>query len=750
MRGFALRMTLAMCLIVPIAAYAQQGPLPIDEDPLVRMPGTQHGQAQIEGPANCVTCHGSTADSPGQGFDWRGSMMGQSARDFLFWPAFAVAGQDSIWATGRPVAMDLCERCHFPEGWLEGRSDPPNASVMQGSDFDGVHCDFCHTMSDPFFADAHANLREPADAVNYWDETNASTTPSEDAREATFQADAEKSLDFGLFDGSAFFGQDLRPVEPGYTENGAGQFFMTGGTAKRGPFADANPLNHEAEYSRYTKSKFFCGTCHDVSNPVLANLEHIDARPGDGTRLPSETQAAHSYFHVERTFSEFMLSDYGLDGGAPGVGPFAPDQFGTSLPNNHIARCQDCHMNDFSGRGAAVGNILLRPDESIEHPLSGQPSHAFAGGNLFVSWVLASTVEGAPNYDATNAELLRQGPEMLTLDLDAGLGVHAEALLAGVRNTEGVLRAAASIEDLEYDNATGLLGFRVQNNTGHKLISGYPEGRRMFLNVRVFEGGALVYEVNPYDAAVGTLRGLPENLAPDGPPLGANEAYADALVYEANMSSSLTGETKTFHFALATNRHKDNRIPPKGFRIAEAPERLSQPVWEGEERLDFFTAAEYAGGYDEVSLEVPAGADRIEVNLYYQTTSREYIAFLRDEINGTGATLPVPEAYVMQTDPFFAQLRAWGDTVWALWEHNKDVPGAAPFLMTQGVYEGEVEEPPTGPGPGCAPGIGLPNSAIADFVLLAALLTALAFATRLFRQMWLTCPTGATETVDRS
>ncbi|MFN2196699.1 MAG: phosphoglycerate kinase, partial [Anaerolineales bacterium] len=41
-------------------------------------------------------------------------------------------------------------------------------------------------------------------------------------------------------------------------------------------------------------------------------------------------------------------------------------------------------------------------------------------------------------------------------------------------------------------------------------------------------------------------------------------------------SSSLTGEDETFHFALATGRYKDNRIPPKGFRIGEAADRLSE------------------------------------------------------------------------------------------------------------------------------------------------------------------------------
>ena len=55
---------------------------------------------------------------------------------------------------------------------------------------------------------------------------------------------------------------------------------------------------------------------------------------------------------------------------------------------------------------------------------------------------------------------------------------------------------------------------------------------------------------------------------------------------------------------------------------------------------------------------------------------------LIDEIAGTASTLP-SEAYVIQNDPFFDGLRAWGPAIWQLWEHNKDVPGAAPYLMTE-------------------------------------------------------------------
>jgi hypothetical protein len=667
-------------LAVTMGGSFAWNPLPVGDDPLVRMPGTQPGQATLEAPNRCLNCHADYNSEVEPGFNWKGSMMAQSARDFLFYSCLTVAAQDSIWAIGTPNAVDICERCHFPRGWLEGRSDPPNASAMTGADFDGVQCDFCHTSWDPFFETTHDGTREGNDWLNYWDETNASTTPSQPAADATYAEDAVLAGAITLFNGGSFFTDNLPPTS--YTENGSGQYFVSSNGDKRASFADA-AARHQMLYSRYHKSKYFCGTCHDVSNPVLENLEADPTQP-----LPTEQNSASSYFHVERTFSEFMLSAYGRQGGADTNPEFqaqgAPDI-------TWAAKCQDCHMRDVVGVGCNKQGVPVRPDESIEHPNSGQPLHDLTGGNAWVSTVLASAVPGSPNYDPANDSLLNQGPAALTLDLSQGEGIDPVALLAGADRARQQLKLAAAIKNLSYDSGTGDLSFRVQNNTGHKLISGFPEGRRMFVNIKAYSGGALIYEVNPYDDTVGTLKGLPNSL--NSPALQANEIYMDDLVYEMHPSSELTGENETFHFALATNRYKDNRIPPKGFDIANAQERLSVPVWYGEEDPNYYTSAEYTGGYDDVSLPIPTGADSVEVNLYYQTTSREYIEFLRDEINGdpptlTGTGAGGDPAYIAQTDPFFDRLKAWGDTIWQLWTHNMNKDGAAPFLMAQATVGG--------------------------------------------------------------
>lgn len=680
-----------LCIIVILAGAGLAiawTPKPVKDDPLVRMPGTQpppENNVTLEAPTRCTNCHSGFNAAVEPGFNWKGSMMAQSARDPLFWACLTVSAQDSIWAVGTPNATDICLRCHFPQGWVEGRSDPTNASLMQGNDFSGVHCDVCHHAYDPFFESTYSGAREGSDWKNYWDETNLSGTPSNSAALKTYNADKPLAQTLLTFSGSPFYGQNNFPANPGYTENASGQMFLSGTRDKRASFADAK-ARHNILYSRHHKSKYMCATCHDVSNPVLANLGSNPAQP-----LPTETKPAYSYFHVERTFSEFMLSAYGQQAGAPGTGPFAPGIFKTSSPGNYITKCQDCHMKDGVGKACSQNDGVNRPSGSIEHPNSGQPVHDLTGGNVWISSMLASTISGSPNYNARNAQLLRQGASVLTLDLTQGEPMDAAALLAGADRARQQLQMAAAIHNVVYNSATGSLSFRIQNHTGHKLISGFPEGRRMFVNIRAYDAGNnLIYEVNPYDYVVGTLKGLPVTYSPNSPALGNNEAYADALIYEMHPKSGLTGEDKTFHFALATGRYKDNRIPPKGFRISQAGERLSVPVWNGVEDPNFFTAAEYAGGYDDVSLGIRPGASYVEISLYYQTTSREYIEFLRDEINGAGRlTLSSPTlskepaAYIVQSDPFFAKLRAWGNTIWQLWQNNMNVDGGRPFLMTR-------------------------------------------------------------------
>jgi len=660
----------------------------VHDDPLVRMPGTQPSQGvSLEAPTRCLNCHAGYNSSVEPGFNWKGSMMAQAARDPLFWSCLTVGINDSMTAlNGSPNAADICERCHFPEGWLGGRSDPPNASAMSGSDFDGLHCDFCHQLYDPFFETTYAGTREGNDWIGYWDEANntgTTATLSQTEAQKTWYEDRILSGNIALYSGAPFYNNYTPKYASTYTLNGSGQYYVSPNGQKRASFADAKP-KHQFLYSRYHKSKFMCATCHDVSNPVLANLglSGLQDQSG-GADLITEQYSASNYFHVERTFSEFMLSDYGLQGGAATNADFQAQ----GAPGiQWAAKCQDCHMRDGVGPGCNKAGVPIRPDGSTEHPNSGLPIHDLTGGNAWISYILSTLDPNGPTYDPVNVQLLDQGKSVLTLDLSQGESPkqNGAQLKAGSDRAKQQLQLAATIKNVTYSPSSGTLSFIVQNNSAHKLISGFPEGRRMFVNIKAYSNGGtnLIYEVNPYNYAAGTLDGLDVVYNTDTSVLPApktsaqlvNAEHEDELVYE--MRPAANGE-ETFHFVLADSRYKDNRIPPRGFRVSEATARLSEPVWDGAPAPNYYTSQEYAGGYDAVTVDLPPGADYVEVNLYYQTTSREYIEFLRDEISNT------PN---IQSSGFFDQLRAWGPTIWQLWLHNMNVDGAKPFLMTQGTW----------------------------------------------------------------
>ena len=588
-------------------------------------------------------------------------MMAQAARDPLWLACLAVADQDSIWAVGNPNAGDICIRCHSPTGWLEGRSDPTNTAALIGVDFEGVQCDFCHRMLDPL-----AELRQP-DVPPDLDQTAL------ELAEETYQQDIAILGTLSLFGGVPPFLDTATNLPlhygdgtlPNYVGNAAGQYFLDPDAAKRGPFWEAT-APHQWFYSRYHKSKTFCSTCHDVSNPVLASVAL-------GEDVP-ETQAASSYFHVERTSSEFLLSAYGRGGATtdiPGV-PFAD-------------KCQDCHMRDVLGPGCSLPGVPTRDD---------LPLHDLTGGNQWISRILASADQSGNHFDPYNYEILSgQKYEGANIDV-AGLQGHGQALWSGAERAVQQLQMAATLSVVQESKDSVVI--RVQNNTGHKLISGFPEGRRMFLNVKFYDvAGNVLGEINPYAALVTELDANGKEVYVSGGDITVNR---EELVWEAELSSLLTGEAKTFHFALATDRHKDNRIPPKGFDANAMFERLAQPRWEGADAADYFSAQEYGGGYDDVTITKPAGMASWRATLYYQTTSKDYVEFLRDEINGVGNTLheptfaqneglnPDPDpAYLIQTDPFFQNLKGWGDAIWDLWLHNG---GAEPIEMARVEAEG--------------------------------------------------------------
>ncbi len=348
------------------------------------------------------------------------------------------------------------------------------------------------------------------------------------------------------------------------TDVGVGMYTVDPTGARRGPFTDADS-GHPVLVSPYHREAALCGTCHDVSNPAFDRDPNGHYSP-NAFDTPNTAFSSHHMAPVERTYSEWFYSAYNTPEGV-----YAPDLGGN---RDFVATCQDCHMRDVTGQAASFGNPPTRND---------LPLHDMTGGSTWYPSLLPSLFPGE---------------------------VNPTAIQAGIDRARYLLQHAA---DLEAEQVGGQLQVTVTNETGHKLPTGYPEGRRMWLNVRFLNAvGDVVAESAAYDPNTGVL-----------------DHSGTAKVYEIkpgldSLLASLVGTAPgpSFHFVLNNTVAKDNRIPPRGFTNAAYEAFGGPPVGHS-----------YADGqyWDDTLYAIPPGATSAEVTLYYQSTSKEFIEFLRDE-----------------------------------------------------------------------------------------------------------------------
>lgn len=603
----------ALGLIVGLCGWAVLADVvPTD----IEQPGTQPREvASLETPDRCDNCHGGYNRAVEPAFNWRGSMMANAGRDPLFWATLAVVEQDFLPGTGG--AGDLCIRCHSPDGWIDGRSTPTDGSRLMAKDGEGVQCDLCHTMVKPDGSE-HAGVQFPP-----------------------YLANDEGSPPIGYY--------------------GSGMYVMSAAGAKLGPYSDA-VARHQAAQSLFHRQKQFCGTCHDVSNPAVGNLAANNgtqptADPVSANYIlggPVDGKAAfnnfpYQYGIVERTFSEFiasgvddlLVSDYNtlpadLQDGALLAGyqsatatPSGPDYL-DGTPRSYT--CQTCHLRPVQGTGCNKSGAPIRDD---------LPLHDMTGGNYWVP-------DAIQYLDGLG--WLRLGGGLTTVQIDA--------LNAGKTRALKQLSQAAT---LTVDEGTNTV--KIVNHTGHKLISGYPEGRRMWLNIKWYDaGGALIHEDGAYGPIAVQLNGTPLTVNsildladpntkiyeaqpgmtqdwaatlialgyPKGMPLSFDRVTGAVTHTLGELAASSPGTAfKTFHFVLNNTIVKDNRIPPYNMSYDTARARNALPV----PATQFGNPG--AGGvydyFDVVTLKLPqAGGQAVyaEINLMYQPTSWEYVQFL--------------------------------------------------------------------------------------------------------------------------
>jgi hypothetical protein len=478
------------------------------------MPGTQpHEAGTLNDPVGCAVCHGDYDKSVEPYSNWQGSMMAQASYDPLFRANMVIANQDA------PDSGDLCLRCHFSRGWLDGRSVPTDGSSMLPEDHSGLSCDLCHRLVDP--------IDDPEN-------------PTEDT---------------AILAAMSF---------PG-TEFGNGMFVVDPVGARRGPFLDAD-AGHPVLVSPFHREAALCGTCHDVSNPAFEWDEVTGKYLPNAWDTPATDFSPQNLLPVERTYSEWFNSAFNTPSGV-----YSP-YFGGN--KTFVATCQDCHMPDVTGYGCNFGS----PPERDDLPL-----HDMTGGSTWLPTVLST---------------------MYPTD------VNDPDIVAGAPRALYMLEHAA---DLDVSQSGKELLVTVINNTGHKLPTGYPEGRRMWLNVKFYdESMSLLTESGAYNTNTGELT-----------------EDDDIKVYEVLPGigpdvNDLTGlgEGKSFHFVLNNMVVKDNRIPPQGFTNTAYENFGGAPV-----------DCNYINGqfWDDTYYDIPTDAVSAQVTLYYQSTSKEFIEFLRDE-----------------------------------------------------------------------------------------------------------------------
>lgn len=261
--------------------------------------------------------------------------------------------------------------------------------------------------------------------------------------------------------------------------------------------------------------------------------------------------------------------------------------------------CQECHMARADGVRIAnrPRNILAR---------DGFAQHTFYGGNTLMLDILGANREA--------------------------LGVGDGDFAAAVEATRTTLQSAArlAIEEASVANDTLQLRLRVDNDTGHKLPSGFPS-RRAYLHVMVtdkddrviFESGAL----NPDGSIVGVDADTGSGFEPHHADV-ITDGARQVQVYESVMADSNGGLTYTL--LRAAGYLKDNRLLPRGFDKEQAPEDIAVV---GAAKDD----EHFVGGSDTVSYNIALNGEQdltIIAELNYQPIAYGFLLDLMCKVDG--------------------------------------------------------------------------------------------------------------------
>jgi hypothetical protein len=367
-----------------------------------------------------------------------------------------------------------------------------------------------------------------------------------------------------------------------------------GGPCRGGPYdysATGNAPPHPWKHSPHLSSSEMCGSCHNVTSPLNNGVpvRTLINSAGVDTGIP---------FPIERTYSEWRKSDYGTALFADGIEAAAvQNQPGISVKRQQT--CQDCHMEIARSEDPEQQFLGCFFGPNRNGVLS---IHNFSGANTWVPKILKGEFP-ALGYDEAFDQAVQWSTELLT-ERTANLAVR------GTRSGDG---QSLNIE------------VEVTNLSGHKLPTGYSEGRRMWIELQVRNaGGALVYSNGAWDPATGDLQRDAQTRVYEIKQGIWDAASSTCRIADAQGRAS-------FHFVLNNCVAKDNRIPPLGFTggddIEIAPVGATYPPEQpGSNRLRNVDIATYS-----VPLASASGPLTLSARLHFQVSSKEYIEFLRNQ-----------------------------------------------------------------------------------------------------------------------
>jgi fibronectin type 3 domain-containing protein len=693
-------------------------------------PGTQEqelGNITLPAPYNvyefvvtCGACHAGTVDQNAAHFgNWAGSSMASSARDPVF-RANEIIVNNAIQGAlgGEDGAGNVCFRCHSPNGWGSGRFNPAlngagdgrfmEHSILLSTDDEGILCEFCHrSMGQVTMKRKDLNPSDPAwnmlAGISDWPHQGDAYPLG--PLEGNPYGDNTMQIADGMTYGGPYSGtvmvhygdqplelpDPLIPVGPGnvpimdptlmsYTgqtygvyppgwqdaegNDVGGQVAINpdgniplqfeepiGPPAKPGGGYDyqaqAMSLEHPTFKDDFLTSSEFCGSCHDLTGPVLNH------------GMPEQ-----------RTYTEWKYSDFGTGG--------AKEQ-----------RCQDCHMPRMKHEYSDQTQVSLNADPVLSgyfpygknrNANGGTAFHKFAGANDDLQDMMTMLypevdlqVIGAPTGNDT-----RVFPGMMS--------DRSSMWERSQRNTELALQSAADVSIVSLkETAAGKyeLQVKVQNTTGHRIPSGYPDGRRAFLSVAVRNtlGGATVYESGYYDPETAYLytdsakTPLQRALSPT-----IDAADNAVMVYERatgtkDPDGSYTESTSLLNDTILF----DNRIPPSGFEPKPYQQAGTFFITYDDRatKVPREDASRYPAGqgYDLVTYTFSAAPGlklAAHAELQWQTHTREFMEHLKESDTSTLRPQGPPSVY----DPNYPLTPNYLSDVIAL-DQITDLDGAA-------------------------------------------------------------------------